>query len=507
MRRSFLFALLITLAGLVQAQKNDYIWLQGYGSSIGFDTSWGFYFANPKMDFNYSPVKITRDSLQMNFDWTNTSFCDSNGSLLFYTNGASIANANNEIIEKSDSLNWGYWMENDDPQHGSEGYLIKEGIYALRSLTNSNQYYIIHCLIDTNAESGGAILFTLLDMSLNQGRGEVIYINHPLLIDKVGLSFTLTRHGNGRDWWIIVQKKSTNCYYRILLDESGPHLLPDSTCGGATFAINDFGPMNFSQDGNKLFSLGVYAGLNIFDFNRCTGEISNPIHIPYPFLSDSNWTSGGLATSPSSRYLYVCLQYYLFQYDLWDSDIANSLDTVGVFDGFNGPFQTDFYTAQNGPDGKIYISCGNADTVYHVINNPDAKGDSCGLVQHGIHLSSPSWGVPSFPNYRLGVLLGEACDTLTGLNEIQRDAKEKILKVFPNPATDYATIDYGFTDWNKGPISLEISDALGQIIYTQPLPMYSGFQKLNVAQFAAGIYNVTIKRSAATIAATKLVKQ
>lgn len=88
-----------------------------------------------------------------------------------------------------------------------------------------------------------------------------------------------------------------------------------------------------------------------------------------------------------------------------------------------------------------------------------------------------------------------------------RDVKEQMLKVFPNPAGDIATVDYGFTDWNKGAVSLEITDALGQLIYTQPLPMYSGYQRLDVSRFAAGLYNVVIKRSRATIATAKLVKE
>ena len=55
---------LITIA---LAQKNDYVWLQGYDSWAGYDTSQGLYYGNPRMDFKYSPVKITDDSLGINF--------------------------------------------------------------------------------------------------------------------------------------------------------------------------------------------------------------------------------------------------------------------------------------------------------------------------------------------------------------------------------------------------------------------------------------------------------
>ena len=84
--------------------------------------------------------------------------------------------------------------------------------------------------------------------------------------------------------------------------------------------------------------------------------------------------------------------------------------------------------------------------------------------------------------------------------------REKILKIYPNPAGDYAIVDYGFTDWSMGTqVSMEIVNAIGQVVYTQALPMYSGFQKLDVSKFVAGLYSVAIKRSGAIVATAKLV--
>src|SRR5580692_4497975 len=75
-------------------QKSDYIWLSGYNGYPHpiYDPSDSFYFATTILNFNYSPLQIEMDSLQMNFSRTNTSFCDSNGNLLFYTNGIYVAN-------------------------------------------------------------------------------------------------------------------------------------------------------------------------------------------------------------------------------------------------------------------------------------------------------------------------------------------------------------------------------------------------------------------------------
>ena len=50
---------LLLLSCCLYAQKNDYMWLQGYDSYGGYDAHLGLYFGNPVMNFNYSPVQIT----------------------------------------------------------------------------------------------------------------------------------------------------------------------------------------------------------------------------------------------------------------------------------------------------------------------------------------------------------------------------------------------------------------------------------------------------------------
>jgi hypothetical protein len=196
----------------------------------------------------------------------------------------------------------------------------------------------------------------------------------------------------------------------------------------------------------------------------------------------------------------------LFQYELQSQNI-DSIVVIDTYDGAMNPFGSYFHTMQMGPDGKIYESCGNGENVYHVIERPDEKGDSCLFIQHVIHLPTFSGGVPNFPNYRLGALTGSTCDTLTGLNETATSEKEQLLKVFPNPAADFITVDYGFTDWSKGEISLEITDGLGQTVYQQKLPTYSGFQKINVSNFTSSIFVVYIKRMNRIVATAKFAKQ
>lgn len=501
----------MALAGV--GQKHDYVWLSGYTDGvIGYDTGWGFYFGTTVLDFNNSPRSVAFDSsYKMNFDRTNTSFCDSDGHLMFYTNGIYVANSLDEKIENSDSLNAGWLQYEWAPLIQTLGYRTTNGIVAIPNPANKNQYHLVHTWVDSFGTGlmTKKLLSTLLDMSEKSGHGKVIYKNVSVVEDQIGWEIAVTRHGNGKDWWGLVQKRKTNCYYRVLIDATGFNKISTLTCGASIIPDTDVGATCFSPDGNKYVYLSGYAGLNIFDFDRCTGDLSNPINMPLPAVVDSHWYAYGVAVSPNNRFLYVSLTKHLYQFDLWAHDVIGSIDTVGIYDGWQAPFSALFHTMQLAPDGKIYMSCGNGDTVYHVINQPDLKGAACDFRQHSLSLPSPSAGVPSFPNYRLGRKVDSECDTIwNNIDEETISQREKVLKVFPNPATTDVMLDYGFTDWSKpGDVTMEITNDLEQVVHQQTLPRYSGFQKIQVARWAAGMYQVILRRGGAVVAAQKLVKE
>ncbi|MBL7779121.1 MAG: T9SS type A sorting domain-containing protein, partial [Chitinophagales bacterium] len=110
------------------------------------------------------------------------------------------------------------------------------------------------------------------------------------------------------------------------------------------------------------------------------------------------------------------------------------------------------------------------------------------------------------PNYRLGALPNSPCDTL-GTSISQPTTRNPQLTIFPNPATEFVVIDYATAaDWSKGELQLYVYDTKGAVIHEQPLPMYSGFQKITCTQWPIGVYQVTIKRGETTIATGRVVK-
>lgn len=183
--------------------------------------------------------------------------------------------------------------------------------------------------------------------------------------------------------------------------------------------ISNAGQAVFSPDGStyaKLNSPGSPgAWLDIYDFDRCTGTLSN-----YRKIFKKPGDICGLAISPNSRYLYLSLGRVLYQYDLYAADLAGSETVVGEYDGFQSPplWPTFFFMLQLAPDGKIYMNSASNVNRLHVISAPDFAGAACQFQQHAFAIPTlNNWSLPNFPNYRLGPLDGSACDTLSLNNQ------------------------------------------------------------------------------------------
>src|SRR5690606_33998998 len=240
------------------------------------------------------------------------------------------------------------------------------------------------------------------------------------------------------------------------------------------------------------------------DFDRCTGLLSNPVH---QNIIDTAW-SGGVAISPNSRFLYVSSYKYIYQYDLYADDILASKDTVAIYDGYlveiTPTFQlpTRFFLMQLGPDGRIYINCPAGVNVLHVIENPDLPGEACNVIQHGIQLPTyNAFSMPNFPNYRLGPLPENACDTTISVAEpiIARHS----VAVFPNPATDQLTLKFGESLETEHEITLYSITGQRQAGYLLQKGELSF--TLDISLIPAGMYFYKISRKGRSLENGKLI--
>lgn len=520
MKKLFALSTLLFIYTSLAAQKHDYQWLFGsYNSYAETNELRG----GRTVNFNFTPCKVDSSIKRAGFDGANISYCNADGNLSMYSNGADIYDSRDSIMMGGDSLNygwfWEYWITDSASRY--EGLSLLQSMLALPDPGDSLQMYLTHFTVRFNWPTGGTpsyltdtTYYSKVDFGGNFGFGTVTSKNQKLNWDTLTYSnLSAVKHGNGRDWWIIRPYYQGNCYYTFLLTDTGLGLSHIQCAGSMHHGYGDLGSSCFSPDGEKYFWVTSTDGIYMFDFDRCTGMLSNGqiIPWPYPTFKDSINLAGGVAVSPNNRFLYVTTSVIVLQYDLLAPDIGASVDTVAFWDGGYDPMPplaSTFFLEQLGPDGKIYINASNSTISLHVINRPDEQGDSCLFVQRGLKLNTyNSTSMPNFPNYRLGALAGSACDTLSTLTEDIRAEKEKLLKVYPNPAKDIITIDYGFTDWNKGDVNLEISNTLGQVVYSQSIPRYSGFQRIDVSGFSVGAYQAAIMRKRAVVAVAKFVKE
>lgn len=386
----------------------------------------------------------------------------------------------------------------------------REGAVIIPKPGDTSLYYIFHFSpVDTGFNGGGYeslnLYYSVVDMRLDSGFGAVIQKNIPLIQDELLSASRLSacRHANGRDWWIIKPTWQQNIYYEFLLT-------PDSIFGpyiqqiGPVYGVNNEIPAysNFSPDGSKYASVTALSDIVLMDFDRCTGLFSNPHSIynnQYP--TNTNTASGGisLAFSPSGRYLYVTCPQELNQYDLSISPIRDSVRIITDTSEF---YQLDIM--QLAPNGKIYISCFNGGSYkIHVINEPDSLGLACDFQLFGQPvLSVNSANLPYFPNFRLGALIGSACDTITGIQSIAA-AHPIFATVTPNPANSRASIIY-YTGSNTSD-EAELYDLTGRLIWSSSISGSAGNMTIDVSTFPTGIYMVRFMADGNTLLNTKLV--
>lgn len=449
----------------------------------GFDSDGPPPFGGIDLDFQSGNMAITTMTRAIGYRRTAANISDANGALLFSTNGAFLADANGDTLLNGSGLNPSSYTS-DHP----EGLYIPQACLIVPKPEASTLYYLLHSTADLQVPSYFAtqLYLTVVDMSLVGGLGAAVLKNEIVLSDSlVGGKISAVRHANGRDWWVFCHKKATNIFYRLLVTPEGVSTPQQQAIGVVRNYLG--GQVCFSPQGDKFAYYWGMAGedLEIFDFDRCTGLLSNPAHI---LINDAN-SQGGVAFSPNGRYLYVSSIEDVYQYDVQAPDISASMVHIAEWDGFyspSPPFATLFDLAQLAPDGKIYISTGNGTQHLHVIHDPDSAGFACNMEQHGIALPRYfSNSIPNHPNYHLGPVDGSVCDSL-GINTAVAEAVvEQAIQAYPNPSNGTFTLSYAVQ-----PIAgeLEVRDLSGRLVLRERISPWTQMHRVQLEGEAAGMY-------------------
>ncbi|MFZ1705453.1 MAG: PKD domain-containing protein [Saprospiraceae bacterium] len=432
--RTFILLLLkfIIIITSLSAQKEDYHWIIGRDVAPSrIDTLAG----NSSMDFKHEPVKIYHETFhEINMAGGNASLCDKEGNLVMYTNGQVLINGENEYIE--DTINydvdinyncneWEYNNLGDEQNAYPIGLLgnprilllpINETVYAIYNTLSYCDYTIYR------------VLYSKIKIDLSNPLGKIVQKdNIAYSNDSLISSLHAVRHGNGRDWWVVTFTDGFESMISFLVNETGVHFHQKVKTGYLKRGIETSGQIIFSPNG-KMLSLytvnkpltGNGGGFCIWDFDRCSGEIRNLRTV----INNQPVIGSGVAFSNDSRYLYVCNDTHLWQYDVNVSDIVSSGKLVSVIDSFfyvipsNNPnpikYYVNFWALKPAPDGRIYIFPSSATQRYlSYIDYPHENYDQVGVRQHAIYMPRLfTRTVPNIPEFRLGPDDGSPCDTL-----------------------------------------------------------------------------------------------
>ncbi|MDP1815643.1 MAG: hypothetical protein Q8K92_14445, partial [Leadbetterella sp.] len=279
---------------------------------------------------NSPTFEVTGTYLQ-NFQ-NSVTMSDKDGNLLFYCNGMKIYNKAHQMMENGAGVNAGATAS--DPYYIEYGYPI---YYTMVCLPIGNErYFLFHSRkIDGCSSFAGAdILYTVIDMSANNGLGRVLDKNKEIIGCEIGAwcAMSATRHANGQDWWVIVANHDNNRYFRIRLTPEG---IAETSIISIDSELGNWGNGRsiFTPDGSKYIDCRNARSARVYEFDRCEGNFGQYQDIPTS--ADIPYGLGiGATTSANSRYLYLCSGLALTQVDLYASDIASTLDTIALHDDF-----------------------------------------------------------------------------------------------------------------------------------------------------------------------------
>ncbi len=343
-----------------------------------------WYFGNyAGLDFSNggSPSALTNGSL--NALEGCASMSSPEGELLFYTEGDTVWQRDHQVMPNGTGL-MGHNSSTQSaivvPKPGSEGL------------------YYIFTVDAANHNLANGLRYSLVDMSLNGGYGDIDpQQKNILLVTPVCEKVTAVHNKSGSGTWVIVHLYNTNIYHSYLVTQFGVSQTPVVSQAGVVVSggyINAKGYMTVSPDGTMLAEANHYLqSVEIFDFNTETGVLSNPIIDNTYLFYDVPY---GVAFSANSSVLYVSNwegMARLYQYDLNAGTPQDIIDSRRVL------FEPDEHPGalQLGPDLRIYVALYDQSKI-SVITNPNVYGDGCNYVHKGVSLNNriSQFGLPPF---------------------------------------------------------------------------------------------------------------
>ena len=328
-----------------------------------------------------------------------SSISDSAGKFLFSSNGISAFCyiGKPQILTYNDGSNQPVYKEMYGGLSSTQSALI------VKKPTSKSIYYIFTSGSMTFPSAGcfsdSGYNYTVVDLSRNVGKGEIIEINQRLYEPSTE-QLAAVRHVNGVDVWIITHRQKSRIFEVFLLTKDGinKNNVVLSTAGADAKFNAGIGYLKSNLKGTLLANAGLSGKqLDILKFDNMTGKIYSLVNISLKdFYTNEDYGSYGVEFSPDNTKLYI-------------SDRGNNLIQIDI-STLNSDFiqknmkninekLCHFGALQIAPNGKIYVSTDGGNNKLGVINKPNLSGDSCEFSFKGTKFYSinyEQWGLPNF---------------------------------------------------------------------------------------------------------------
>ena len=496
----------LTMLSLHGQVINPRIWMFGYTSpqtdTNSLDTGIYKKFGINTFDFRYNPYVQSRISHALGSLGCNAYIFGNMDSLILYSNGSKIFNGRHRLIEGGDRLNYGNdWNTSVYSRSYFGQYLISryaEPIAIVNSVSDPSKYYLLSVFISSNSIINSKIVYSSIDMNVNSGNGKVMEKEIALKSGDFTESIGVCKHGNGKDWWVIAREFNKKNFTVIQLNQSGFNIISENQESKWDLSNHDAFRGNYSNRFSwkgEIFASYSYEGLELYDFDRCNGTLSN--RREYKIPTDDTSSCSYVCFSPNDRLIYALLGHKIYQIEIGTNTVRKIADwdlRLDTVDGGTAAFYTSFGFPQLAPDGKIYISTSESTRYLHVIEKPNEIGQLCSFKQRSIKLLNWNSGLPNFPNYELGAVADKCGESGIADNILER------IEVFPNPVSKFLVV----SGQNIDGINIEIYNLLGQLM-SPNIEVNHQTHHIDVRNLPAGIYLLQIRDKKGSLVRTERI--
>ena len=323
---------------------------------------------------------------------------ETSGDILFYTDGQTVWDSNNQPMPNGSNLFGGAYLS------------CTQGPVIVPFPHDVNRYYIF-TLDDLEydiPQLDNGLRYSIVDMTLNNGFGDVdpmtknVYLTN-FLTEKI----TVVRSEAIKGYWVIVHKRESNQFLSYKVTDCGVDSVPViSNIGTPLLSANSpsdprmpfYGSMKGNFAGTRIaMPIDASKLIEFYSFNSATGQLYSALTIEV----NDNTTSlpirkYGCSFSPDDSKFYYTNTISVYQLNL---SVYDSLSVAISNILINTPASPTFQIEQ-ASNGKLYVAVGGS-MVLDEIDSPNNPGTTCNYINNAVQLNGMALlGLPAYVHER-----------------------------------------------------------------------------------------------------------